>query len=409
MTSIDFILFLFYLLIVFSGCLLSKYWYGDLVSPLSIFLGGNGLSLAFYHLKLIYLKPLSLTTHLIVLNGLMTFVVVTCLVSKISSRPPLRPQTKIVATQGLASFFYITGFLSTIGWILPLLLLIQKYTWGYLSQNWWILQNEFQMQFIGYFNLIGILVFPIFTIKILCSEIKLLDFIIALSALIGSTLAGVKSYFIFSGVAALLAYTALRPGKLRLYHLGLAISIILAFFAFYDAYIDLFVPKNFPGSVFPDQLSFLQRPYLYFVGSWPATEQILLGKMPPQPIWGYVTLRPLWKILGSGLHLIPPVAIPLPAVNIGASPFNVYSFIGEVYWDYGLWGVWVFSALLGGIATALYLKARQTLNWMNVLLYSIFTYGVVISFFLYYYMFEILFLIGYVVFARLLYSFRRQS
>lgn len=406
MTFIDFILFLFYSLIALAGCLLSKYWYGDLVSPLSIFLGGNGLSLAFYHLKLIYLKPLSLTTHLIVLSGLMTFVVVTCLVSKIPFRPPLRPHSKTVATPGLSAFFYFTGFLATIGWILPLLLLIQKYTWGYLSQNWWLLQNEFQMQFIGYLNLLGILVLPTFTIKTLSSKIKLLDIIITLSALIGATLAGIKSYFIFSSAAALLAYTALRPDRLKFYHLGLALFVILAFFAFYDANIDIFVPKSFPGSVFPEQLEFLQRPYLYFVGSWPATEQILSGKMPPQPIWGYVTFRPLWKILG-GLHIIQPVPIPLPAVNIGASWFNVYSFIGEVYWDYGLGGVWVFCALLGSIATSLYLKARQTAHWKNVLLYSLFTYGVVISFFLYYYMFEIFFLIGYVLFVQSFYRFKK--
>lgn len=409
MEFMDFILFLFYALIAFSGCILSKYWYGDLVSPLSIFLGVNGLSLACYHLKLIYLKPLSLTTYLITLNGLATFAVAACIVSNIPYRRPLHPQSKFVVTKGLSPFFYITGFLSTVGWILPLALLIQKYTWVYLSKNWWILQYEFQMRFIGYLNLVGILILPAFMIKILCSKINSLDFLIALSAIIGSVLSGVKSYLIFSSMAALLVYTILRPGKLRLYHSVLAISVILAFFAFYDAKIDIFVAKDFAGSVFPERLKFLQRPYLYFVGSWPATEQILQGKMPPQPIWGYVTLRPLWKILGSGLHIIPPVLIYLPAVDIGASSFNVYSFIGEVYWDYGLGGVLVFCALLGSIATFLYLKARYTINWANILLYSIFTYAVVISFFLYYFMFEIFVLFAYIIFMQFVTSWRKQK
>ncbi|MBK6899698.1 MAG: hypothetical protein IPH09_10630 [bacterium] len=50
--------------------------------------------------------------------------------------------------------------MATMGWILPLAVILARYGPGHLLVNLWILQYEFQMQFLGYLNLVGILVFP---------------------------------------------------------------------------------------------------------------------------------------------------------------------------------------------------------------------------------------------------------
>jgi oligosaccharide repeat unit polymerase len=390
--------FIFYFQLALLALWFSKYWYGDLISPLSIFVGVNSTSLALYHLKMMALYDISLMTHLIALAGLMAFVVGSLMASGIPFQKPIRITSSQPPTRGLGRFFYSTGLLSSMGWVVALRLLAQRYSLSFLYSNPWILQSEFQMQFIGYLNLLGVLILPTFVLKWLLDRRRLLDLLVVLSALFGLVLAGIKSYFMISFISAVFVFAALRPGKIRVYHVVLISLVGLAFFAFYDKTIDVFVPISFRGATFPNWLNFLQRPYLYFVGSWPALDRIVHGHMPAQVIWGQVTLQPLWKVLGDGLQLIEPIPSYLPAVNIGASPFNVFSFIGEVYWDYGIVGVAILSLLLGFWGTRLYLQVRHLAAWQSALLYGIFAYVTFISFFAYYFQFTTIFLLLYIFF-----------
>jgi len=86
----------------------------------------------------------------------------------------------------------------------------------------------------------------------------------------------------------------------------------------------------------------------------------------------------------------------LPFIDIGAHGYNVYSFMGEVYWDFGIVGVCLASFAAGWIGAGFYAKARSKGHWGYVLLYGIFAYGLVLSFFSYYYRFEMLLLLGLV-------------
>jgi oligosaccharide repeat unit polymerase len=297
---------------------------------------------------------------------------------------------------GLPRFYYLTGILNTFGWILPLTILIRKFGISFLIHNPWVLQSHFQMQFIGYLNLIGVLVLPTLMIKIHMQRYQHIDLLFVTSALIGLFLSGIKSYLFYSLMTTIIVYFVFNPGRLHLKYILIACVLGLAFFAFYDAVIDIYVIRRFKGAIFPRWLNFLQRPYLYFVGSWPAMQQVVDGNMPQQPIFGYVTLQPIWKILGDGLNWIRSVPPYLPTVYIGSSGFNVFSFVGEVYWDYGLLGTILFSFLLSIISTRLYVRQFLNRSWVNILIYSLVMHGIILSFFMYFYRFGFFVIVLYV-------------
>jgi oligosaccharide repeat unit polymerase len=216
------------------------------------------------------------------------------------------------------------------------------------------------------------------------------------SVLLGLLLAGIKMYLVYSIMAAVLVYTTSAGFRLQLVRLAASVLLVLVFFLIYNRTVDVLGPVEFLGSSFPQALSFLEKPYMYVAGSWPALEQVLQGQMPPQPIFGYVTLQPLWKLLGDGLGMIDPVPPYLPYVDIGTSYFNVFSFCGEVFWDYGIIGVVLVSLLFGWLTTKSYLAARFRSFWAHRLIYGLFAYGIVISFFAFYFQFGMLILLLYV-------------
>jgi len=77
--------------------------------------------------------------------------------------------------------------------------------------------------------------------------------------------------------------------------------------------------------------------------------------------------------------------------------FNVYSLIGGLYWDYGPLGPLIGCFLLGAFSTFLYTRARRSSNWSLHLGSAIFNYGLFLSFFVYYYRFNVIYLLVYVL------------
>lgn len=398
----DILWILFFLFIGAGSVKLSLSWYRQPISPLSVFLGINCLSLTLYHLRLVRLNDLSGTTYAIIIISFISFFLGTSLF--IPRRTKRKNGTAwVVNTKGLDTFFYISSIISTIGWVLPLNSLINRYGISFLFNNPWILEPEFQMQYIGYMNVVGIAVLPAFVLRNSLRKCGWPDILLVLLSLIGLTLAGIKTYLVFAIIAGILIYALLRLNRLALrYSLLIVIgfTIILVFFVSYDANIDIFREVQLPGSSFPEQLSFLEHPYVYFAGSWPAMDALVTQPVPPaQPIFGYVTLQPIWKLLGDGLKIIEPVPPYLPPVDISATDFNVYAFIGEIYWDFGLLGVTLLSFLFGSLITKLYIKAKSSGVWIDKLLYSLVSYILAISFFAYFLKFETVVLLCYVFFV----------
>lgn len=394
-------IFLILGLLAYFSFYFSRLAYKDTFAPVGLFLGINLVSLSLYHLRLIALTSVSANAYVLIFASLFSFLVGALMFSpklvlqgvELDRRVLFQEAKK--ESKGLAVFYYGTGILSIGGWMS--LLFLSEYSLIQILVSPDVLQASFQKQYIGYLNLLNILVPPSFILLSLARKrVTMISILFLVAATIGLLLAGIKSYLIFSLVISLFVWSAAEPGKIRLKHLAILSLFVIGFMALYDHYIDIFVAHQFPGSRFPEVLSFLETPYLYMVGAWPAMSAVMQNP-PEQAHWAYLSLHFVWKILGAGLGLISKVPDYEPFVDIGASIFNVYSLIGGLYWDYGPLGPLIGCFLLGAFSTFLYTRARRSHNWSLYLGSAIFNYGLFLSFFVYYYRFNVIFLLVYVL------------
>ena len=400
------------LVLLTSGCaLVSRFGTGFFLTPLTIFVAANSLSLASYHLRLLDLREVSARTHLVVVLALVAFFFGFALAAPRKGLALAAQRER--DTRGLGGFFYLTSLLSLVGWLVPLAILLRRYGSDQLARQPSILQNDFQMQFLGYLNVLGIAVLPAFVAKWHLARRRAIDMVLVTSSLVGLFLAGIKQFIFFSVFVAYVTLSILRPGRVRLRHCVLGAVVGLAFFVFYNHVVDVGATPIGGVSHFPGALRWMERPYLYLVGSWPAMEQASQGAIGEPPVAAYVTLQPLWKILGDGLHLVKTVPPYLPFADIGCSPFNVFSFAGELYWDLGLLGMLVVSSLVGFFSTELFIRGCQSRSWFLPLTYGLFAYVLAISFFAYYVKFMVVVLLLYVIgagsFLRLLSRVHRNT
>jgi len=398
MKPADFLWLAVFVPLVPLGVALSRRLFGHWFSPLSIFVGINSLSMAGYHLRLLDMPDAIVEVHFLLLAAFVAFLLGTLLVGGNRAVEPPRPADAPLDTTGLAGFFYVTVVLSTVGWLVQLVILTGRLGLATLIRNIWVLQSTFQMQFVGYLNLLGILVFPAFVLRRLTGTARRWDVLLALSALFGLLLAGIKGYMVFSVMGGVYVFSVVRPARFRMVHLAAGMGLILAFFVFYVARVDIFSQEHYRGTGIMAHLPALHMPYLYFVGSWPSLGFVVDGTVADLPRLGTFVLQPLWKILGL-LGIIDFATLYQPFVNFGSFTFNVYSLVGEVYWDLGWPGVLGVTFLLGWITTAMYLRPRRCDYWGHVLVYAVLVHGLFISFFSFTYTFNVYVMLAYLYLA----------
>jgi len=377
-----------------AGLAASRRFFGHWFTPLSIYTGVNCGSLALYHLRVLDLIRLSSETYALALGSIALFAVGA--LGAIGGREVRfeDPATRRREVAHLSVFYYVTAAIATLGWGLALAILVGRYGFGGLLASVWRLQDEFQMQFIGNLNLIGILVAPTYVIKRAFGARRRLDEVILVSCLLGLLLAGIKAYITISVVAAILAWSVCRPDRFRAVQMMTVLAVLLGFFVIYTQKIDIYTQEGYDAEGGSGMVAPLQRPYLYVTGSWPALSAVAAGEVPPPPRPGHVLLQPVWKLL-SAVGAAPALPTPLPFANIGVTEFNVYSFAGEVYWDAGPWAALLMSALLGFVSTLAYVRARTAAYWGHLLVYALVGYGVFMSQFAYFYTFNFLLMMAY--------------
>lgn len=394
MSGIDILWILAFTAIALVGLAASRQFFGHWFTPLSIYTGVNCGSLALYHLRILDLIRLSSETYALALGSIAMFAVGA--LGAVGGRSIRFPDaaTRRRDVTHLATFFYITAAIATLGWGLALAILVSRHGLGGLLASIWRLQDEFQMQFIGNLNLIGILVAPTYVIKRAFGVRRRLDEVILVACLLGLLLAGIKAYITISVVAAILAWSVCRPDRFRAGHMLAMLAVLLGFFVIYTQKIDIYTQEGYDADGGASMVAPLQRPYLYVVGSWPALAAVAAGEVVPPPRPGHVLLQPAWKLL-SALGAAPALPTPLPFANIGVTEFNVYSFVGEVYWDAGPWAALLMSALLGFVSTLAYVRARTAAYWGHLLVYALIGYGVFMSQFAYFYTFNFVLMMTY--------------
>lgn len=227
MSFLDFVWLAVFVPLIPLGITVSRRLFGHWFTPLSIFVGINSLSMSCYHLRLLEMPDATLQVHLLLLISFAAFFVGTILA--VGGRTPdaLRAPDRPWNGAGLGAFFYATVTLSTLGWLIQGYLLVGRMGLGALINNIWVLQGEFQIQFVGYLNMIGILVFPTFVLRRLLGQGRKIDFLLLGSALFGLLLAGIKGYMVFSLLGGAYIMSAVRPDLFRMRHLvtGMAVKI----------------------------------------------------------------------------------------------------------------------------------------------------------------------------------------
>jgi oligosaccharide repeat unit polymerase len=393
MTVVDVLWLALFVPLIFFAVSLSRRLCGHWFSPVSIFLGINSLSMVGYHLRLLEMPDASVTVHALLLAGFAVFVLGVLLAVGGGSGAPA-VAVGVRDAKGLSGFFYTTVALATCGWLIQGAMLVMRMGLGSLIRNIWVLQGEFQVQFVGYLNMIGILVLPLFVLRLAVGQVRKVDYLLVLASLFGLLLAGIKGYMIYSVLGGAYVWSVVRPDRFRLVHLAAGMALILGFFIFYAAKVDIFATEQYVGTGLMKRLPALHMPYLYFVGSWPALDFIVDGTVADLPHLGTFVLQPMWKLLGAvGVAEYAPLQQPF--VSIGKFTFNVYALVGEVYWDLKWPGVLGVCLLLGFVTTRLYLRARRQVFWGHVVIYAIAVHGLFISFFSFIYTFNVYVLVLY--------------
>lgn len=374
--------------------------YRNILAPLGIFFGMNLASLSLWHLKLLPLTPISSGAYALILASFLAFLAGCLLASPffVLKGKPLPRGWRCSGDYeknplGLTTFYYLTAILGIAGWGFFVTVVVPPGWW----ENLWMLQGEYIIPYhLGYLMVAGTLTMPTFVLLALARRrITLISVCLLLGNIFALAICGIKAYLVIGLSTSFLVWSVTCPGRIRVKHLVVAAILLVGFMALYDRFIDVFVPHRFPGSKFPTTLSFLERPYIYMVGPWSAMS-VVMADPPAQAHWGQVTLLPVWNLLGpGGLGIMERVPKYLPFVNIGPTNFNTYSFIGEVYWDYGWLGTILICFLLGFVSTRLYIVARKRGNWILYLLSALFFYGLFISSFAYYYRDVLVFLLLY--------------
>lgn len=412
MIASDMLLSLLFGIMAICSIWWSQFVYGDGFAPLGIYLTVTFSSLALWNLKLVALVQLSGFVYSIIFLSVIGFIFGAFIAAPgtyLRGNRVTVCQYPMVNQKGLKTFFYVIGILSTIGWIVLLINFSYHFSLSTVWEEPYKLQPAFQtMRFVGYLNLLGILVLPTYVL-FRKSEKKggKLSFLLVISSFVGLLLAGIKSYLFFSVVTSLFAWGGTRRRGTPLRYMMTSAVCLIIFMILYDHVIDIFVAQHGAESILNTVAPTLYRPYLYTVGSWSALT-VAINDSVSQSFLASFSLGFLWKILGNGFGIINPVQQFTAYSNIAAighHDFNVYSMAGGLFFDYGLTGVLIGSVFWGGISTYFFLIARKSRKWTSILGSSVINYGLFLSFFTYYFTFNLLFLLAIIFLAVLMHIF----
>ena len=127
MTMVDFLWQLLFVPLIILSVAVSKRLFHHWFTPLSIFVGGNSISLALYHLQLLEMTYVSFVTHAIILSSFGMFFL--GVLFAVGRRPAagLEGDRARIDWRNLSSFFYLTAALAAIGWMVQLSMFIMAH------------------------------------------------------------------------------------------------------------------------------------------------------------------------------------------------------------------------------------------------------------------------------------------
>ena len=121
---------------------------------------------------------------------------------------------------------------------------------------------------------------------------------------------------------------------------------------------------------------FLTQPYIYIANNYDNFDCLVRGIVKHS--WGMKMLMPFWTL--TGLKFLVPSLTAFP-LYVTKEELTTLTIFYDAYYDFGVIGVFVFSALLGAVAYLLMRMMRQVQNPVTYLLYAQFALYLLLSFF----------------------------
>lgn len=291
----------------------------------------------------------------------------------------------------------IIGLISTFGWVFAFIkIMLSQFSISFLLNNPHYIGNiGITAQYIGYLNLLGIWVLPMFVYCFVMGNSRKIDILFVASSFVGLFLAGIKIYIVISLVTSLFVYIILTQ-KIKVRYLFITGILGLLFFVFYNLYIDPWSGKvTFIGSKFPESLRFLEQPYRYVTGPLMGFSELSYYSGDIFPYKGYVAFSWFFKLLAFFNLFDGEVATYLKSTNIGENGIgiNVYTLVGELFLDIGLLGMILYMFIFGVIISILFEVAKNSENIISIFLSSLLLFVIFFSFFAFYLNFNTLVLI----------------
>lgn len=243
-------------------------------------------------------------------------------------------------------FIVITGTVGLIGMIILSLNILTKFSFIFIITTPAILQKNFQtISGVGYMNTLNLLVIPAIVYSIVIKKnIKPKYFFFAFTSIIALILAGNKTYIMMSiltafYISAIHQKTILKFAR----NISFVIIFVFGYFIWYFNHIDV----GLIGTA-------VEALYSYLSSSWIALGNMLRDNMKSEKI-GYYTLYFFYKV-NAVITNTPLGNNYMPFTNI-PSLFNVYTSLGELFSDYGYYGI------VGGQILFGYIGAKAKKNW----------------------------------------------
>ena len=121
---------------------------------------------------------------------------------------------------------------------------------------------------------------------------------------------------------------------------------------------------------------FVTQPYIYIANNYDNFDCLVKGLVKHS--WGMKMLAPFWTL--TGLKFLVPSLTAFP-YYVTKEELTTLTMFYDAYYDFGVIGVFVFSALLGAAAYLLMRMMRQVQNPITYLLYAQFALYMLLSFF----------------------------
>jgi len=404
----------FLLFIAASFFKFSNKIYGNYFSPLSIQGFIWFFSLGLYSLKIIDYDNLSIKTWAIIIGSFVCFSIGSLFITIIFKIKNKNFFSKIDEKK-LLRVIYFLFFIGLIGFLVNVNDIFRRYGLSGIIESWRYVRGEFGVNFFELPFSMNILNVPLSFLYInLFKKKRIRVFIIMAFSLLVLPLAFQKTNFIKAIVLTFFVYVLIKEKVSTIKPFIITICVCLLFFITYwifsyqrDPYT--YYVQNLGFKIPNKILAYLSQPYTYLSASFP-TFQALTEDNAGLEIYrknypiGFEVFNPIYYMLSKFDNSITSERF-LSEVYYIPIGFNVYTYLGNIYKDFGVIGTLIIPFFIGFVSTLIYLKVVKNGQLAYAFPYSIICWCIFITFFsnhFFYlnnwYFFLILFLIGkYVV------------